>query len=126
MLQLCGARARVFFSLQEKDNPKGFAKFFKSAPKKTCLSENAFNECLHYLHNYGTARQLFEFYVKYERVTDAVRITFTKKVSPKLFLQRVYVPHLREGEHTKILKIMKSLDDSLVQWKVRIRRRKVW
>lgn len=77
-----------------------------------------YEECLYYLKTYGTGEQLFDFYVKHERILDAIHIALTKNVSPKSFLKQVYLSYLKNNEQEKVLKYMEAADPTLLGWKV--------
>lgn len=104
--------------MQDKETPKGLAKFFQSNSKKTTLPEKVFEECLHYLKTYGSGDQLFDFFIENERTFEAVQTTFAKKISPKKFVKRIYIPYLENKDQAKVLKYMENVDLTLVGWKV--------
>ena len=75
-------------------------------------------ECVHYLTKYGTPQQQFDFYTKYDRLSDAITVTFEKKIPPKQFVDKVFAPSMKQNDYSSVLKSMKNLDNSLKQWDV--------
>ncbi|XP_065220499.1 zinc finger FYVE domain-containing protein 26 isoform X2 [Planococcus citri] len=102
----------------EKDSSRSFTDLFKLGSTKPTptLPNSIMDECVHYLTSYGTSQLQFDFYTKYERLYDAIRVTLDKKISPKEFVEKVFAPCMRQNDYVTVLTSMKRLNDSLKEW----------
>ncbi|KAM9842856.1 zinc finger FYVE domain-containing protein 26 [Aulostomus maculatus] len=76
-------------------------------------SSSLHQECLYYLNTYGTHLALISFYMRHNRMTDALTYLLNKDSPDEVFLEGVLQPSLERGHLGMLQGILEKLDPSL-------------
>ncbi|XP_030626827.1 zinc finger FYVE domain-containing protein 26 [Chanos chanos] len=75
-----------------------------------------YQECLYYLHAYGTHLALISFHMRHECIKEALTHLLSKECPEEVFLEGVLQPCLERGRLGNLQSQMESLDPSLESW----------
>ncbi|XP_056616274.1 zinc finger FYVE domain-containing protein 26 isoform X2 [Triplophysa dalaica] len=75
-----------------------------------------YQECLSYLHTYGTHLSLISFYLRHDCLRDALTHIQNKECSEEVFLEGVFQPCLERGRLGALQGLLETLDPTLETW----------
>lgn len=75
-----------------------------------------YQECLSYLHTYGTHLSLISFYLRHDCLRDALTHILNKECSEEVFLEGVFQPCLERGRLGTLQGLLETLDPTLETW----------
>ncbi|XP_028852607.1 zinc finger FYVE domain-containing protein 26 isoform X3 [Denticeps clupeoides] len=75
-----------------------------------------YQECLYYLHTYGTHLALVRFHMHHDGMKEALSHLLTKECPDEVFLEGILQPSLEQGRLGDMQGLMESLDSTLEVW----------
>lgn len=76
-----------------------------------------YEECMYYLISYGGHVNILEFFVRNNLLTSALRYIQIKCLDAKIFIQSIFLPHLKQGDIATVINEMMQMDTTLAMWK---------
>ncbi|OCT68853.1 hypothetical protein XELAEV_18040158mg [Xenopus laevis] len=75
-----------------------------------------YQECLHYLHTYGTHLAIIQFYMRRDRMREALLHLLNKECPGDIFIEGIFVPSYESGKLQMLETLLESLDPTLESW----------
>nr|XP_023691726.1 zinc finger FYVE domain-containing protein 26 isoform X1 [Paramormyrops kingsleyae] len=75
-----------------------------------------YEECLYYLHHYGTHLAIVSFYMRHDDMKGALLHLRSKECPEEVFLEGVLQPSLEQGRLGALQGLLEGLDPSLENW----------
>ncbi|KAI5705724.1 hypothetical protein M8J75_001226 [Diaphorina citri] len=91
------------------------------APMTSPTENGWYEECLYYLHTYGSVPLILTFFVHREQLRQALDYVLEKQVAPDMFVEHVFFRCLKLGMTDILYSLMEQSDPSLLLWKVYLR-----
>lgn len=88
--------------------------------KRLTPNSRFYDECLYYLTAYGNHNDIVAFLVKHDQNLTALKYCIYQTVDSDIFINTLFVPHLRRGRASSTIAYMIELDESLLVWKAYI------
>uniref|UniRef100_A0ABM5FA00 Zinc finger FYVE domain-containing protein 26 n=1 Tax=Pogona vitticeps TaxID=103695 RepID=A0ABM5FA00_9SAUR len=75
-----------------------------------------YQECLFYLHNYGTHLAIISFYMRHDCMREALLHLLNKESPPDVFIEGIFVPTYKSGKLHTLEKLLETIDLGLESW----------
>lgn len=85
--------------------------------KKFTPNSRFYDESLYYLINFASHTDIIEYLVRHNQLHTALKYFLYQSIDADIFIQSVYLPHLKYGQVNVVIGIMLELDDTLLIWK---------
>jgi len=80
------------------------------------LDPKRFDECLYYLHTYGSPSSLVAFYVRHRHLKLACRYIIDQQCSVEVFIESLFMRLVLKGNFTQLKEQMEIADPTLQAW----------
>ncbi|XP_048339945.1 zinc finger FYVE domain-containing protein 26 isoform X1 [Sphaerodactylus townsendi] len=87
-------------------------------PEGKIQHNSYYQECLFYLHNYGTNLAIISFYMRHGCMREALLHLLNKESPPEVFIEGVFVPSYKSGKLHLLENLLETIDPSLGSWGV--------
>uniref|UniRef100_A0A8D0BRZ1 Zinc finger FYVE domain-containing protein 26 n=1 Tax=Salvator merianae TaxID=96440 RepID=A0A8D0BRZ1_SALMN len=87
-------------------------------PEGKIQHNSYYQECLFYLHNYGTNLAIISFYMRHDRMREALLHLLNKESPPELFIEGIFVPSYKSGKLHALEELLEEIDSGLDSWGV--------
>ncbi|XP_042303954.1 zinc finger FYVE domain-containing protein 26 isoform X3 [Sceloporus undulatus] len=77
-----------------------------------------YQECLFYLHNYGTNLAIIGFYMRHDCMREALLHLLNKESPPEVFIEGIFVPSYKSGKLHMLENLLETIDPGLESWGV--------
>ncbi|XP_066550908.1 zinc finger FYVE domain-containing protein 26 isoform X2 [Amia ocellicauda] len=77
---------------------------------------SCYQECLYYLHSYGTNLAIISFYMRHDCMREALLHLLNKESPAEVFLDGIFVPSYESGKLHALENLMETIDASLESW----------
>ncbi|CAH2327773.1 zinc finger FYVE domain-containing 26 isoform X2 [Pelobates cultripes] len=106
-----------FATLKELENTlKTRCIWYEMMPEGKIKNNTYYQECLHYLHTYGTHLEIIKFYMRRELMREALLYLLNKDCPGDIFIEGVFVPSYESGKLQALENLLKSIDSTLQSW----------
>ncbi|XP_039598163.1 zinc finger FYVE domain-containing protein 26 isoform X1 [Polypterus senegalus] len=85
-------------------------------PEGKIQQNSNYQECLYYLHTYGTNLAIISFYMRHDCMKDALLHLLHKDCPDDVFLEGIFVASYESGKLHGLESLMESIDSSLESW----------
>lgn len=85
-------------------------------PEGKIQQNSCYQECLYYLHTYGTNLAIISFYMRHDCVRDALIHLLNKESPEDVFLDGIFVPSYESGKLHVLENLMETIDSGLESW----------
>ncbi|KAM5274232.1 zinc finger FYVE domain-containing protein 26 isoform 2-T2 [Ctenodactylus gundi] len=85
-------------------------------PEGKIMSNTYYQECLFYLHNYGTNLAIISFYMRHSCMREALLHLLNKDCPPDVFIEGIFQPSYKSGKLHTLENLLESIDPSLESW----------
>ncbi|XP_041121838.1 zinc finger FYVE domain-containing protein 26 isoform X1 [Polyodon spathula] len=85
-------------------------------PEGKIQQNSCYQECLYYLHAYGTNLAIISFYMRHDCVRDALIHLLNKESPEDVFLEGIFVPSYESGKLHVLENLMETIDSGLESW----------
>uniref|UniRef100_A0A452HER2 Zinc finger FYVE domain-containing protein 26 n=1 Tax=Gopherus agassizii TaxID=38772 RepID=A0A452HER2_9SAUR len=75
-----------------------------------------YQECLFYLHTYGTNLAINSFYMRHDCMREALLHLLNKESPPEVFIEGIFVPSYKSGKLHMLENLLETIDPSLESW----------
>ncbi|XP_038260251.1 zinc finger FYVE domain-containing protein 26 isoform X10 [Dermochelys coriacea] len=75
-----------------------------------------YQECLFYLHTYGTNLAIISFYMRHDCMREALLHLLNKESLPEVFIEGIFVPSYKSGKLHMLENLLETIDPSLESW----------
>uniref|UniRef100_A0A674ITC9 Zinc finger FYVE domain-containing protein 26 n=1 Tax=Terrapene triunguis TaxID=2587831 RepID=A0A674ITC9_9SAUR len=75
-----------------------------------------YQECLFYLHTYGTNLAIISFYMRHDCMREALLHLLNKESPPEVFIEGIFVPSYKSGKLHMLENLLETIDPSLESW----------
>lgn len=96
-------------------NNKGDAESTNS--RKLIKCSRFYDECLYYLTRYGSHNSILTFMIKNDQLVTALKYFLYQNVDADSFINVIFLPFLKGGKVDVIIKLLMSMDETLLMWK---------
>uniref|UniRef100_A0A8C5R6L3 Zinc finger FYVE domain-containing protein 26 n=1 Tax=Leptobrachium leishanense TaxID=445787 RepID=A0A8C5R6L3_9ANUR len=90
--------------------------WYEMTPEGEIKKNTYYQECLHYLHTYGTHLEIIQFYMRHELMREALLYLLHKDCAGDIFIEGIFVPSYESGKLHVLEDLLKSLDPTLQSW----------
>ncbi|KAE8587814.1 hypothetical protein XENTR_v10022121 [Xenopus tropicalis] len=106
-----------FATLKElKATLKPHCIWFEMMSEEKHQNNKYYQECLHYLHTYGTHLSIIQFYMRRDRMREALLHLLNKECPRDIFIEGIFVPSYESGKLQMLENLLESLDTTLESW----------
>ncbi|XP_069714291.1 zinc finger FYVE domain-containing protein 26 isoform X2 [Phaenicophaeus curvirostris] len=77
-----------------------------------------YQECLFYLHSYGTNLAIISFYMRHDCMREALLHLLNKESPSEVFIEGVFVPSYESGKLHMLENLLETIDPGLESWGV--------
>uniref|UniRef100_A0A8C4VAJ4 Zinc finger FYVE domain-containing protein 26 n=1 Tax=Falco tinnunculus TaxID=100819 RepID=A0A8C4VAJ4_FALTI len=77
-----------------------------------------YQECLFYLHSYGTNLAIISFYMRHDCMREALLHLLNKESPPEVFIEGIFVPSYESGKLHMLENLLETIDPGLESWGV--------
>uniref|UniRef100_A0A8C3SEA7 Zinc finger FYVE domain-containing protein 26 n=1 Tax=Chelydra serpentina TaxID=8475 RepID=A0A8C3SEA7_CHESE len=75
-----------------------------------------YQECLFYLHTYGTNLAIISFYMRHDCMREALLHLLNKESPPEVFIEGIFVPSYKSGKLHMLENLLETIDPNLESW----------
>ncbi|XP_006113462.3 zinc finger FYVE domain-containing protein 26 isoform X3 [Pelodiscus sinensis] len=75
-----------------------------------------YQECLFYLHTYGTNLAIISFYMRHDCMREALLHLLNKESPPEVFIEGIFVPSYKSGKLHMLENLLETIDPGLECW----------
>ncbi|XP_060618493.2 zinc finger FYVE domain-containing protein 26 isoform X1 [Anolis sagrei] len=75
-----------------------------------------YQECLFYLHNYGTNLAIISFYMRHDCMREALLHLLNKESPQEVFIEGIFVPSYKGGKLHMLENLLETIDPGLESW----------
>ncbi|XP_068802326.1 zinc finger FYVE domain-containing protein 26 isoform X3 [Struthio camelus] len=75
-----------------------------------------YQECLFYLHSYGTNLAIISFYMRHDCMREALLHLLNKESPPEVFIEGIFVPSYESGKLHMLENLLETIDPGLESW----------
>ncbi|XP_056403074.1 zinc finger FYVE domain-containing protein 26 [Hyla sarda] len=90
--------------------------WYEMMPEGKIQNNTYYQECLYYLHTYGTHLGIIQFYMRHDLMRDALLHLLHKECPGDIFIEGIFVPSYESGKLQVLETMLESLDSSLESW----------
>ncbi|XP_077178608.1 zinc finger FYVE domain-containing protein 26 isoform X2 [Paroedura picta] len=87
-------------------------------PEGKIQHNNYYQECLFYLHNYGTNLAIISFYMRHGCMREALLHLLNKESPQEVFIEGIFVPSYKSGKLHLLERLLEAIDPGLDSWGV--------
>ncbi|XP_054825928.1 zinc finger FYVE domain-containing protein 26 [Eublepharis macularius] len=87
-------------------------------PEGKIQHNSYYQECLFYLHNYGTNLAIISFYMRHNCMREALLHLLNKESPQDVFIEGIFVLSYKSGKLHMLENLLKDIDPSLDSWGV--------
>ncbi|KAG8560415.1 hypothetical protein GDO81_014969 [Engystomops pustulosus] len=87
-------------------------------PEGKIQKNTYYQECLYYLHTYGSNLAIIQFYMRHDLMRDALLHLLNKECPGDIFIEGIFVPSYECGKLHALETLLESIDQSLESWSV--------
>ncbi|XP_075007956.1 zinc finger FYVE domain-containing protein 26 isoform X5 [Calonectris borealis] len=77
-----------------------------------------YQECLFYLHSYGTNLAIISFYMRHDCMREALLHLLNKETPPEVFIEGIFIPSYESGKLHMLENLLETIDPGLESWGV--------
>ncbi|XP_053924506.1 zinc finger FYVE domain-containing protein 26 isoform X4 [Cuculus canorus] len=77
-----------------------------------------YQECLFYLHSYGTNLAIISFYMRHDCMREALLHLLNKESPSEVFIEGVFIPSYESGKLHMLENLLETIDPGLESWGV--------
>uniref|UniRef100_A0A8C3XD36 Zinc finger FYVE domain-containing protein 26 n=1 Tax=Cyanoderma ruficeps TaxID=181631 RepID=A0A8C3XD36_9PASS len=77
-----------------------------------------YQECLFYLHSYGTNLAIISFYMRHDCMREALLHLLNKESPPEVFIEGIFIPSYESGKLHMLENLLETIDPGLESWGV--------
>ncbi|XP_032918397.1 zinc finger FYVE domain-containing protein 26 isoform X5 [Catharus ustulatus] len=77
-----------------------------------------YQECLFYLHSYGTNLAIISFYMRHDCMREALLHLLNKESPSEVFIEGIFVPSYESGKLHMLENLLETIDPGLESWGV--------
>lgn len=92
--------------------------WYEMMPEGKIQNNTYYQECLYYLHTYGTNLGIIQFYMRHDLMRDALLHLLNKECPGDIFIEGIFVPSYEHGKLHTLETMLESIDPSLESWSV--------
>ncbi|XP_015206656.2 zinc finger FYVE domain-containing protein 26 isoform X1 [Lepisosteus oculatus] len=85
-------------------------------PDGRIQQSSSYQECLYYLHAYGTNLAITSFYMRHDCMREALLHLLNKESPEEVFLEGIFITCYERGKLHLLENLLESLDSSLESW----------
>ncbi|XP_040188463.1 zinc finger FYVE domain-containing protein 26 isoform X1 [Rana temporaria] len=90
--------------------------WYEMMPEGKIQNNTYYQECLYYLHTYGTNLGIIQFYMRHDLMRDALLHLLNKECPGDIFIEGIFVPSYEHGKLHTLETMLESIDPSLESW----------
>ncbi|KAM5130049.1 zinc finger FYVE domain-containing protein 26 [Mantella aurantiaca] len=90
--------------------------WYEMMPEGKIQNNMYYQECLYYLHLYGTNLGIIQFYMRHDLMRDALLHLLNKECPGDIFIEGIFVPSYESGKLHTLESMLESIDPSLESW----------
>ncbi|XP_053553819.1 zinc finger FYVE domain-containing protein 26 [Bombina bombina] len=90
--------------------------YYEMMPEGKIQNNAYYQECLYYLHTYGTHLGIIQFYMRHDLMREALLHLLNKDCPGDIFIEGVFVPSYEGGKLHMLENLLESIDPSLESW----------
>ncbi|KAJ6667217.1 hypothetical protein lerEdw1_017195 [Lerista edwardsae] len=75
-----------------------------------------YQECLFYLHNYGTNLAIIDFYMRHDCMREALLHLLNKESPQEVFIEGIFIPSYKGGKLHMLENLLEIIDPGLDSW----------
>ncbi|KAM9294446.1 zinc finger FYVE domain-containing protein 26 [Gastrophryne carolinensis] len=90
--------------------------WYEMMPEGKIQNNTYYQECLYYLHTYGTNLGIIQFYMRHDLMRDALLHLLNKECPGDIFIEGIFVPSYESGKLQTLESMLSSIDSSLESW----------
>ncbi|KAG8454771.1 hypothetical protein GDO86_001117, partial [Hymenochirus boettgeri] len=90
--------------------------WFEMMPEGKIQNNTYYQECLYYLHTYGTHLAIIQFYMRHDLMREALLHLLNKDCHVDIFIEGIFVPSYENGKLHMLENLLESIDQSLESW----------
>ncbi|XP_064514413.1 zinc finger FYVE domain-containing protein 26 isoform X4 [Pseudopipra pipra] len=79
---------------------------------------NYYQECLFYLHSYGTNLAIISFYMRHDCMREALLHLLNKESPSEVFIEGIFIPSYESGKLHMLENLLETIDPGLESWGV--------
>ncbi|XP_039182796.1 zinc finger FYVE domain-containing protein 26 isoform X2 [Crotalus tigris] len=87
-------------------------------PEGKMQHNSYYQECLFYLHNYGTNLAIISFYMRHDCMREALLHLLNKESPPDVFIEGIFIPSYKSGKLHMLENLLETIDPGLESWGV--------
>uniref|UniRef100_A0A8C6XPT5 Zinc finger FYVE domain-containing protein 26 n=1 Tax=Naja naja TaxID=35670 RepID=A0A8C6XPT5_NAJNA len=87
-------------------------------PEGKMQHNSYYQECLFYLHNYGTNLAIISFYMRHDCMREALLHLLNKESPPDVFIEGIFIPSYKSGKLHMLENLLETIDPALESWGV--------
>ncbi|XP_075048563.1 zinc finger FYVE domain-containing protein 26 isoform X2 [Mixophyes fleayi] len=92
--------------------------WYEMMPEGKFQNNTSYQECLYYLHTYGTNLGIIQFYMRHDLMRDALLHLLNKECPGDIFIEGIFVPSYESGKLQILEDMLESIDQSLESWSI--------
>ncbi|TRZ26232.1 hypothetical protein HGM15179_000844 [Zosterops borbonicus] len=77
-----------------------------------------YQECLFYLHSYGTNLAIISFYMRHDCMREALLHLLNKESPSEVFIEGIFIPSYKSGKLHMLENLLETIDPGLESWGV--------
>ncbi|NWS19632.1 ZFY26 protein, partial [Pachyramphus minor] len=77
-----------------------------------------YQECLFYLHSYGTTLAIISFYMRHDCMREALLHLLNKESPSEVFIEGIFIPSYESGKLHMLENLLETIDPGLESWGV--------
>ncbi|XP_073408366.1 zinc finger FYVE domain-containing protein 26 isoform X2 [Dendrobates tinctorius] len=90
--------------------------WYEMMPEGKIQNNTYYQECLYYLHTYGTHLGIIQFYMRHDLMRDALLHLLNKECPGDIFIEGIFVSSYESGKLQTLETMLESIDSSLESW----------
>ncbi|XP_068109450.1 zinc finger FYVE domain-containing protein 26 isoform X2 [Hyperolius riggenbachi] len=92
--------------------------WYEMMPEGKIQDNTYYQECLYYLHTYGTNLAIIQFYLRHDMMREALLHLLNKECPGDIFIEGIFVPSYESGKLQALETMLASIDSSLESWSI--------
>ncbi|XP_075700633.1 zinc finger FYVE domain-containing protein 26 isoform X2 [Rhinoderma darwinii] len=92
--------------------------WYEMMPEGKIQNNTYYQECLYYLHTYGTHLGIIQFYMRHDLMRDALLHLLNKECPGDIFIEGIFVPSYESGKLQMLETMLESIDSTLESWSI--------
>ncbi|XP_033003272.1 zinc finger FYVE domain-containing protein 26 isoform X2 [Lacerta agilis] len=85
-------------------------------PEGKIQHNSYYQECLFYLHNYGTNLAIIRFYMRHDCMREALLHLLNKESPQEVFIEGILIPSYTSGKLHMLENLLETIDPGLASW----------